>query len=331
MTTFKGIRGTAIQSVSSDPTNPEVGQIWYNNTIGVLKGYTLISDAWTAGGNLNTARDVFAGAGTQTATAVFGGRGPAGDPVAAIATEKYDGTSWTNSGNMSTQRRYCSGLGSSQTAALAVSGGNQIGPGVTTNTEAYNGTSWTAGGAYSFGSGYLMTTGSQTAAISAGGPPPSVPQSQSSYKYNGTSWTVSGNLNSGRYSGMAIGTQTAALFCGGYVTGYVSSFESYNGTSFTSLSALPTAQAGGGSGGTQTAAILFANDPAPYNAITYNGTSWSTSPAQLVTGRGNVAKTINGAPQTAVIAVGGNTGPGQVTTTEEFTAAYYSTKKLTTS
>jgi len=39
MTTFKEIRGTAIQSVSSDPTNPEVGQIWYNNTSGVLKGY----------------------------------------------------------------------------------------------------------------------------------------------------------------------------------------------------------------------------------------------------------------------------------------------------
>ena len=42
MTTFKEIRGTAIQSVSSDPTNPEEGQIWYNNTIGVLKGYKSI-------------------------------------------------------------------------------------------------------------------------------------------------------------------------------------------------------------------------------------------------------------------------------------------------
>ena len=33
MTTFKEIRGTAVQSVSSDPTNPEVGQIWYNNCL----------------------------------------------------------------------------------------------------------------------------------------------------------------------------------------------------------------------------------------------------------------------------------------------------------
>ena len=39
MSTFKEIRGTLIKSVSSDPANPEVGEIWYNNTIGSLKGY----------------------------------------------------------------------------------------------------------------------------------------------------------------------------------------------------------------------------------------------------------------------------------------------------
>jgi hypothetical protein len=73
MTTFKEIRGTAIESVSSDPSNPEVGQIWYNNTIGVLKGYDLLVAAWAAGGNLATARYFYAGAGTQTAGLRFGG------------------------------------------------------------------------------------------------------------------------------------------------------------------------------------------------------------------------------------------------------------------
>jgi hypothetical protein len=29
MTTFKEIRGTTIEVVSSDPANPEAGQIWY--------------------------------------------------------------------------------------------------------------------------------------------------------------------------------------------------------------------------------------------------------------------------------------------------------------
>jgi hypothetical protein len=56
MTTFKEIRGTAVQSVSSDPSNPESGQIWYNNSIGVLKGYqSLGAAAWAAGGNMGTA------------------------------------------------------------------------------------------------------------------------------------------------------------------------------------------------------------------------------------------------------------------------------------
>jgi hypothetical protein len=331
MTTFKGIRGTAIESVSSDPSNPEEGQIWYNTTTGVLKGYQYVADAWASGGNLNTARDVFAGAGTQTATAVFGGRGPAGDPVAAIATENYNGTTWTNSGNMSTQRRYCSGCGESQTAGLAVSGQNQIGPGVTTNTEEYGGSTWTSGGAYAFGNGFLMVTGTQTAAISAGGSYASIPQSQSSYKYDGTTWTVSGNLNNRRSSGCGIGTQTAALFCGGYQTGQVAFVESYNGTSFTNGTAMPIGQAGGGSGGTQTAAIMFANSTTPNSAITYNGTSWASSIAQMNTQRENVAKTINGAPQTAVIAVGGNIGPAVVTTTEEYTVTGLTTRTITVS
>jgi hypothetical protein len=56
MTTFKEIRGTAIQSVSTDPSNPESGQIWYNNSIGVLKGYQSLGAAWASGGNMGTAR-----------------------------------------------------------------------------------------------------------------------------------------------------------------------------------------------------------------------------------------------------------------------------------
>jgi hypothetical protein len=41
MTTFKEIRGTDILALSSDPSNPEVGQIWYNSSSGTLKGYLL--------------------------------------------------------------------------------------------------------------------------------------------------------------------------------------------------------------------------------------------------------------------------------------------------
>ena len=38
MTTYKEIKGQLIRQVSSDPTNPLIGQIWYNTSLGVLKG-----------------------------------------------------------------------------------------------------------------------------------------------------------------------------------------------------------------------------------------------------------------------------------------------------
>jgi hypothetical protein len=56
MTTFKEISGQLIRTLSSDPANPQEGQIWYNSTIGVLKGYENIGAAWASGGNMGTAR-----------------------------------------------------------------------------------------------------------------------------------------------------------------------------------------------------------------------------------------------------------------------------------
>jgi hypothetical protein len=334
MTTYKEIFGKYVKNYSSDPSSDAEGQIWYNTTSGTFKTKINVADSWSSGGNLNTARDVFAGSGTQTATTVFGGRGPAGDPVAGKATELYNGTTWTNSGNMSNIRRYARGCGTTQTAALAISG--NANPGLPTAVEAFNGSTWTAATAYPFGFDALMCLGSQTAALAAGGPYSSIPQSQSSYKYNGTSWTASGNLNNRRSSGNGIGTQTAGLIVGGYQppVGYVNYVESFDGTSFSNGTAMPRAQGGGGSAGTQTAALMFGNDPSPYvpgQVISYNGSSWSTSPTNLNTQRGNVAMSINGAPSTAAIAAGGNTGPATVANTELYTVGGLTTKTITTS
>ena len=135
MTTFKEIRGTAIESVSTDPTNPEVGQIWYNSSSGTLKGYLFANvNAWSSGGNLNTARTYIGSTGTQTAGLAFGGY------VAPTtgATELYNGTSWTSSPNsMATAR---SGLGNAgtQTAGLAFGGGT---PSSSSATEEWTGAS----------------------------------------------------------------------------------------------------------------------------------------------------------------------------------------------
>src|SRR5210317_1686968 len=130
MTTYKEIKGQSIKSVSTDPTNPGVGEIWYNNTIGVLKGYANIGGAWSSGGSLNTA-NTYAGAGTQTAAVGFVGSN----------TEEYDGSSWTATSSMNTARQAATAQNATQTAALAA--GGAIGPTIQSVVEEYNGSTWT--------------------------------------------------------------------------------------------------------------------------------------------------------------------------------------------
>ena len=39
MAAYKTLKGQSIRQVAQDPTNPVIGEIWYNTTIGALKGY----------------------------------------------------------------------------------------------------------------------------------------------------------------------------------------------------------------------------------------------------------------------------------------------------
>jgi hypothetical protein len=75
MADYKTIKGTKIQNYTTDPDNPLTGQVWYNETDQVLKVNTgPLVNAWATGNDLNTARNVLAGAGTQTAALGFGGK-----------------------------------------------------------------------------------------------------------------------------------------------------------------------------------------------------------------------------------------------------------------
>ena len=68
MTTYKEIRGTNIEAVASDPSNPVQGQVWYNTTSNVVKGFGISTvAAWSTGGTMNNARNTLTGFGTQTA------------------------------------------------------------------------------------------------------------------------------------------------------------------------------------------------------------------------------------------------------------------------
>ena len=82
MATYKEIHGTVIETVTSDPSNAVNGQVWYNSTDQVLKGFTSNpAGTFSSGGNLNTARNGLAGAGTQTAALAFGGNADCGSKI----------------------------------------------------------------------------------------------------------------------------------------------------------------------------------------------------------------------------------------------------------
>ena len=89
---------------------------------------------WTDGGDLNTARSVGGGAGTQTAALMFGGD----KPGTADETEEYNGTSWTNANAMNNTTK---DMGSGGLQTNAMSAGGEGGP-AKNLTELYDGTTW---------------------------------------------------------------------------------------------------------------------------------------------------------------------------------------------
>ena len=322
MTTFKEIRGTAIQSVSTDPTNPEVGQIWYNSSSGTLKGYVFATvNAWSAGGNMNTGRSDMGSAGIQTAALAFGGY--TGSDSAA--SESYNGTSWTSTPSLNTARSALSaGIVGTQTAALASfgypSGSNS------TATESWNGTSWTTVNSGNTARRALGGVGLQTAALSFGGF--TTANSAATESWNGTSWTTVNSLNTPRRRGGAIGIQSAAL----YATGTdgstaISSMSSWDGTSWTaSPASVNTAREGSNGAGTQTAGLIFGGGGPSTATELWNGTSWTTNPTGLATARYEMG---SAGTQTTALAFGG--GPGNLSATEEWNTTALQTKTITVS
>ena len=116
MTTYKELFGKYVQNLSSDPTSTDAeGQIWYNSTSGTFKTALGSYGVWSAGGNLNTARQELTGIGTQSASLAFGG-----DP-ARTNSESYNGTSWTATSTLNTGRGTLGGAGTN-TAGLAFGG-----------------------------------------------------------------------------------------------------------------------------------------------------------------------------------------------------------------
>ena len=121
MANYKGIKGFTVQALTADPPAPIVGQVWYNTTSAVLKGYKEGAGAWSSGGNILIARGEFGGAraGTATAGLIFGGDGPPSTtpPGYMLNSAEYDGSSWTQGNNLNNERSGQGSLGI-QTAAM---------------------------------------------------------------------------------------------------------------------------------------------------------------------------------------------------------------------
>jgi hypothetical protein len=104
MAEYKGIKGFKVQYLSADPSDPNIGQTWYNDTSKDLKYTEFAAAAWASGGNLNKARSRLGAVGTQTEALAFGGGNP---PATALNnTEEYNGSTWSNANTLGTASLY---------------------------------------------------------------------------------------------------------------------------------------------------------------------------------------------------------------------------------
>ena len=155
----------------------------------------------------------------------------------------------------------------------------------------------------------VMGSGTQTAALAAGGATPTY--TNATEEYNGSGWSGGGNMGTARGAGGSCGTQTATLIFGGYYTppgSYKTETELYNGTSWAEQPDISTARYNQGNGvGTSTAALYFGgyNGTNLNNTEEYNGSSWTAGGVYPTT-----ARDLGGAgTQTAALGMGGYTPP----------------------
>ena len=171
MATYYGTYGQKVQYLASDPSDPQIGQVWYNSTSAVLKVRSATTaGTFASGGNLGSGGYAFGYAGTQTAALAFGGAIPntAVTEEFNISSSIITAAAWASGGNLGTSRYGSYGAGT-QTAGLGFGGYVPGSPNLTNATEEYDGSAWTAGGNLGTGRYRLAGAGIQTAGLAFGG------------------------------------------------------------------------------------------------------------------------------------------------------------------
>ena len=301
---------------------------------------------WSEGGNYIGSIKYLAGCGTQTAGLGAGGQIPS--PGAQTSSAEYDGSSWT-SGNSMSQKRMNTGstMVGIQTAALIVAGDQfPSTPRSLTACEEYDGTNWTSGGAYPIVIQNTAAAGTLTAGWAAGGqsdPAPGVSNitRDAVNHYNGSSWSSGTALPTATMRAGASGTQTAGLFFAGQTGPYPSPGSAgttatfaYDGSTWTSKPAMATGRqsiaAGGvsspstaaiGAGGYVTPGVTAATEEFTASTNVITGAAWASG--------GNMPASYYGfsafaGTQTAGIALGGKTPPGDQATILKYDGSSWS-------
>ena len=321
MAEYKGIKGFKVQYLSADPSNPIIGQTWYNSTSKALKFTQFQAAAWATGGNLNTGRSSLAVMGTQDA-----GLGACGYTTAnTAATEEYNGATWTTVSSAATVKYGRSNIGI-QTAAVVAGGGSPV----SSNTELYDGTTWTSNPTGLNTARVSMASAGVTAAGAIFGGTTATANTGTTEEWDGSTWSTSpGSMTAARRTMGGTGTQTAALCFGGQIpSGTTDATEEYNGATWTAGGNLPSIRAYNRGAGTQTSTLSFGgSDPSGNisNTILYDGTSWATTSGTLGTPRTELGGT---GTSSLALAAGGD---GSLTATEEYTGAGPATKTITVS
>ena len=279
------------------------GQVWYNSTSNVLKGFGQQgTGAWASDASMNTQRGDLTGTGLSTAALCFGGYNSGAPPVNGLMTESYDGTAWAEVNDLNNVSWTTKGGQGTQTAALK--------PGENTDkvaTEEFDGTSWAAGGDLGTPRSYGGGAGTQTAGLMVSGDTgPPTTYTTSSEEYDGTSWTAGGAVNTGRNYFVGGGTQTAAIIVTGK-PGSTTAAEEYDGSSWTTVTACNTSRHDGygSTNGTQTSFLNMTGTVPGVTAVVeeYNGSTW-TEIADVTTARqggGGAGNTLG-----AMVCGGGN-------------------------
>jgi len=318
MSTYKEIQGYKIDSVSTDPTNIQEGQIWYNTTSDYLKYGG--PGGWASMTACPQANYDALGAGSATSFVYTGGTvNPPTTP--GQLTQEWNGSAWSTGGALGANT-YNGGIcGQSNTAALRM-GGYTSGPVAHNATcDLYNGTSWASKNNMTGNAEGNMGVGTSTSAMTLGGAGGTLAQ-DSSQQWDGTCWSVAPTMSYGVYAIAGHGDSSTSAYTSGGQPGTAppsgptgtagTGMQHFAGVSWSSIGArLLRGRCRTQTGGGSTAGIIAGGQdgsPGPNTAMdsteSWNGTSWSSIGTMGVTAASNTGSTSGS--NTSHIMVGGN-------------------------